>query len=130
MQPVSEITHGIKVSVIPKYHHETSKPSLGRYIHSYDIAIENLSGLEVQLLRRHWIITDGFGNSRVIKGDGVIGQQPILGPDDVHYYTSWSPMTTPVGKMKGFYTMRRTADNSFFEVEIPEFPLIAELKLN
>lgn len=130
MQPFKATTYGVEVAVVPKYHEEHSKPSLNKYIHSYDVTISNFSGLEIQLISRHWIITDSNGKVKEVKGDGVIGLQPILEPEESHSYTSWCPLATPVGKMSGSYIMIRKADNSVFEVVIPEFKLIADFKMN
>ena len=130
MNPVSATTQGIEVTVLPQYHEEMSKPSLNKYVHSYKIRITNKSGLEVQLISRHWIITDSNSKIRNVEGQGVIGQQPILSPDDSHHYKSWCPLSTPEGKMSGTFTMIRTIDNSAFLVEIPEFRLIANFKNN
>ena len=130
MNPVSAITHGIKVTVLPQYHEEMSKPSLNKFVHSYQVRITNNSGIDVQLMSRHWVITDANSKVRNVKGEGVIGQQPFLEPEQSHHYKSWCPMSTPVGKMSGSFTMVRMADNSVFEVEIPEFRLIADFKNN
>ena len=130
MSRVSAITQGIEVSVIPHYHNEMSKPSLNKYVHSYLVSITNHSDLEVQLLSRHWVITDANSKIRHVTGEGVIGQQPILEPGQSHNYKSWCPMSTPVGKMSGTYTLIRSVDNSAFGVIIPEFKLIADFKKN
>lgn len=130
MNPVSATTQGIQVSVIPHYHDEMSKPSLNKYVHSYLVTITNLSGLNVQLISRRWIITDANGKVREVQGDGVIGLQPKLEPEESHTYQSWCPLSTSVGKMGGSYVMVREADNSVFEAEIPEFKLIADFKMN
>ncbi|MDF1696604.1 MAG: Co2+/Mg2+ efflux protein ApaG [Saprospiraceae bacterium] len=130
MKAVSAITQGVQVTVISTYHEEHSKPSLNKYVHSYNVTITNLSGLEIQLISRHWIIKDANGKIREVKGDGVIGLQPILMPEESHQYTSWCPLSTPVGKMGGTYAMIRRADNSVFNVTIPEFKLIADFKMN
>jgi len=130
MQPVSAITHGVKVTVTSQYHEEHSKPSLNKYVHSYHVTITNYSGMEIQLLSRHWIITDANSKVREVRGDGVIGLQPILEPEASHSYTSWCPFSTPVGKMSGSFYMIRKADNSLFEVTIPEFKMIADFKMN
>lgn len=130
MNSVSATTHGIQVSVVPHYHDEMSKPSLNKYVHSYMVTIKNLSGLDVQLISRQWFITDANGKVREVQGDGVIGLQPKLEPEESHSYQSWCPLSTPVGKMSGSYMMIRTVDNSVFEVEIPEFKLIANFKMN
>ena len=129
-QPVTATTHGVRVTVTSKYHPEQSRPSQNKYVHSYDVTISNFSGLEIQLISRHWIINDAHGKVREVKGDGVIGQQPVLLPEESHSYTSWCPLSTPVGKMGGSYIMIRKADNSIFEVTIPEFKLIADFKYN
>ena len=130
MHSVSETTHGVQVTVTSKYHEEHSKPSMNKYVHSYDVTISNFSGLDIQLISRHWIIKDANGKVREVKGDGVIGLQPTLEPEESHSYTSWCPLSTPVGKMGGKYVMIRKADNSIFEVVIPEFKLIADFKMN
>ena len=130
MNPVSAITQGIEVTVLPHYHEEMSKPSLNKYVHSYKVKITNLSGLDVQLLSRHWIITDANSKVRDVKGEGVIGQQPILEPEESHHYKSWCPLSTSVGKMSGSFTLIRMVDKSVFEVAIPEFRLIAYFKNN
>ena len=130
MNTVSVTTNGIEVAVTPQYHGDMSKPSLNKYIHSYQVKITNLSGLDVQLLSRHWIITDANSKVRNVKGDGVIGLQPILETEQYHKYKSWCPLSTPVGKMSGTFTMMRMADNSLFEAEIPAFKLIADFKNN
>ena len=130
MNTVSTTTNGIEVSVTPNYHDDMSKPSLNKFIHSYQVKITNLSGIEVQLLRRHWIITDANSKVRDVKGDGVIGLQPIIEPNQYHRYKSWCPLSTPVGKMSGSFTMMRVVDRSLFEVEVPEFRLIADFKNN
>lgn len=130
MHQVSATTEGIEVTVEPKYHTELSKPSLNKYVHAYHVTITNRSGLNVQLLSREWLITDANGKVRVVKGEGVIGQQPTLEPDQSHRYRSWCPLSTPVGKMSGSYTMIRMVDDSIFDIEIPEFKLIADFKNN
>ena len=124
------ITHGIKISVSSKYEKEASNPTLKRYIHSYHIKIENLSNKRVQLLSRYWLITDGDGTKREVKGEGVIGEQPKLYPGDIHSYSSWSPLSFPAGKMKGHYIMKDLDSNEHFQVDIPEFRLIASFKEN
>lgn len=130
MEAVTATTNGVQVTVTPKYHKEHSKPSMYKFIHSYDVTITNYSGLDIQLISRHWFIHDALGKVKEVKGDGVIGLQPVLGPDESHSYTSWCPLSTPVGKMNGIYIMIRKADNSVFEVTIPEFKLIADFKMN
>lgn len=130
MNPVSANTQGIEITVWPHYHEDMSKPSLNKYVHSYKVRITNNSGFEVQLLSRHWIITDANSKVRNVKGEGVIGQQPILENGESHHYKSWCPLSTPVGKMAGTFTLIRTINNSAFLAEIPKFRLIADFKNN
>ena len=86
--------------------------------------IHNQSQQTVQLLRRHWIITNGFGEVEHVKGDGVIGKQPILHPNEEHEYISGCPLPTSMGSMKGSYQMRNEK-GELFDVFIPEFLLAA-----
>ena len=124
------ITHNIKISVKSFYHGQQSNPLVNRYIHAYHVQIENLSPETVQLINRHWIIVDSNGVTREVEGEGVIGRQPTVTPGQLHSYTSWAPLASDIGKMYGTFTMRRVADDSLFEVEIPVFKLIAPFKQN
>lgn len=124
------ITKGISVTVKTKYENSQSTPDLQKFIHSYHIIIENNSDVTVQLLRRHWIIMDSSLVAREVKGDGVIGKQPVLAPGESHSYTSWCPLQTDIGKMKGTFTMLRLVDGNEFEVLVPDFKLIADSRLN
>lgn len=124
------ITEGIQVSVTTEFQLQHSNPAQRKFVHSYEVTIENKSQYTVQLMRRHWIIKDGFSNVREVKGDGVIGEQPVLQPGQKHTYSSWSPLPTDVGSMKGSYLMVRLSDQRQFEVRVPEFSLIADYKLN
>lgn len=124
------ITQDIKVSVETMYQSMYSKPLAKEYIHAYRITIENLGSETVQLLRRHWYIWDSSGVLREVEGEGVIGEQPVLEPLDVHQYVSGCPLKTDMGKMYGVYTMQRTSDETLFEVTIPVFYLIPPFKNN
>lgn len=130
MLQVTCITNGISVSVKPRYEAEHSNPSVNKYIHSYTVIIENKSPHTVQLLSRHWIIMDSHLNIREVRGEGVIGEQPILNPGDIHEYTSWSPLSTEFGKMSGSYQMIRSVDNEKFDVRVPVFVLSNSARLN
>lgn len=123
-------TNGIKVSVDAAYQSAYSRPLEMKYIFAYHVTIENLSADTVQLLRRHWYIFDSNGVIREVEGEGVIGQQPILAPGEVHEYASWSPLMTEMGKMAGTYLFLNQSDNEQFRVKIPEFKLLAPFKLN
>ena len=127
---VTLTTHGIKISVETFYQPTHSQPRRSKYIYAYRVTIDNCSEYTVQLLRRHWYIYDSNGQLKEVEGEGVIGEQPILQPGEQHQYTSWTSMTTSIGKMYGTYTMRRQVDKQLFQVDIPEFQLIAPYKLN
>lgn len=124
------ITKGIKISVETFYQPTYSKPLESQFVFAYRVTIENLSAETVQLLRRHWIIVDSNGINREVEGEGVIGKQPILEPGQTHQYVSWANINTSIGKMFGNYLMVRHADEVEFDVEIPEFKLIAPFILN
>ena len=124
------ITQGIKVTVLPSYQAAYSRPALGRYIFAYHIIIENLSADTVQLLRRHWFIWDSNGTIREVEGEGVIGQQPLLAPGQKHEYASWCDLTTGIGRMHGAFLMRRDMDGKEFQVGIPQFRMVAPMRLN
>lgn len=124
------ITQGIKISVTPKYEPQHSNPLDHKYLFSYHIVIENLSEYTVQLLKRHWLIRNAHGELKEVQGDGVIGKQPILHPGQIHEYSSWCPLTTAIGRMKGSYLMKRLSDEGTFNVQIPAFELVAAFKYN
>ncbi len=124
------VTNGIRVTVSPYYEREVSMPSQNKYIFSYYITILNTSDKTVQLLARHWKIYDSNNTMREVKGDGVIGKQPILKPGESHSYNSWCPLMTSIGKMAGSFSMMNVDDKSTFDVVVPEFRLVAEFILN
>ncbi len=126
----SALTEGIKVSVLTLYQPEYSNPFEEHFVYSYKIAIENHSDYTIQLMRRHWLIFDSNGTMREVEGEGVIGQQPVLEPGEVHEYVSGCNLRTSMGKMVGTYTMERMVDGKRFKVEIPEFVMIPPFKLN
>ena len=118
----SEITRSIKVTVRPFYLDQHSSPADGHYVWAYHVRIEN-AGLEtVQLRRRHWRITDGFGRLQEVRGPGVVGEQPVLGPGESFEYTSSCPLTTPSGFMVGDYEMETRGGENFL-VQVPAFSL-------
>lgn len=118
------ITDGITVRVAVNFLPEQSRPEAGKWFWVYHIRIENRSGQTVQLLSRYWRITDGRGMVNIVEGDGVVGEQPVLGPGRAHDYVSGCPLSTPSGSMEGHYMFRRD-DGSLFEAAIPFFPLAA-----
>ncbi len=127
---VAQITDGVKVSVETTYQPEYSNPANEHFMFAYRIEIENLSGYSIQLLRRHWNIFDSNGSHREVEGEGVVGQQPIIEPGEIHEYVSGCNLQTDMGTMHGTYEMVRLVDNETFFVNIPKFDLIAPFKLN
>jgi len=123
-------TKGIRVSVETMYQPTYSKPLNYEYVHAYRITIENMSSVTVQLLRRHWYIWDSNNILREVEGEGVIGQQPTLKPGESHQYVSGCPLRTEMGKMHGTFLMQDQDTLATFDVEIPEFELVAPFKMN
>jgi ApaG protein len=116
------VTNDIRVTVLPEYSEERSEPELDRYFWLYTIEIHNEGSAAVQLTHRHWRITDARGKLEVVKGPGVVGEQPRLEPGQSFRYTSGCPLTTPSGIMVGSYSM--VDQNGWaFEVAIPAFSL-------
>lgn len=122
--PSSQTTRGITVRVSVSYLEEQSEPGRGRWFWAYHIRIENDGEQPVQLLTRHWIITDGRGARHSVEGEGVVGEQPLIAPGGSYDYVSGCPLATPSGSMQGSYRMIG-ADGDRFDVAIPRFALIA-----
>lgn len=116
------VTRGIRVRVQPQYLEEESAPVDGRYVWAYTIDIINEGTETVQLRSRHWRITDAAGRTEEVRGPGVVGETPVLGPGESFRYTSGCPLTTPSGIMVGSYQMT-TEDGGRIEVAIPAFSL-------
>jgi ApaG protein len=127
---IAEITKGIKVSVETEYQPTYSSPSQYHYVFTYRITIENQSEFTIQLLRRHWHIYDAGFLSREVEGEGVVGQQPILEPGQLHQYVSGCNLKSGIGKMVGIYQMERIVDGVKFDVAVPAFTMIAPNRLN
>ncbi len=127
---VSEVTEGVKVSVVTEYQPEYSNPRQTHFVFTYKIIIENHSDNTVKLLRRRWNIYDSNGVVREVEGEGVVGQQPVLEPGEIHEYVSGCNLRTNLGKMAGTYLMERVFDGRHFQVVIPEFTLIVPYRLN
>lgn len=123
-------THNIEISVEVKYWSQHSMPKENHYFFVYFITIENKSDFSVQLLRRHWDIFDSIGDKRVVDGDGVVGETPVLEPGQKFEYNSGCNLTSELGYMKGYYTLIKLMDGKEFNVDIPQFDLIVPAKLN
>jgi len=112
----------IEIIPIPQFIPEQSDPESRRYLFAYTITLRNVGQMSAQLVSRHWIITDGQNQIQEVRGQGVVGKQPVLKPGESFEYTSGSSMSTPIGTMKGTYQML-AEDGHHFEAEIPEFVL-------
>ncbi|OIP41602.1 MAG: Co2+/Mg2+ efflux protein ApaG [Deltaproteobacteria bacterium CG2_30_63_29] len=120
-------TNGIRIRVQTTFLPERSTAE--HYFFAYNVLITNEGDEASQLLDRHWVITDGAGRTQEVKGAGVVGCQPLLEPNGVFEYTSFCPLTTPVGTMTGSYTMR-TSNGETFQAAILPFTLAVPHTLN
>ena len=119
---MSEARYQFQVTVQPRYLPEQSDPSAGQYAFAYTVRITNAGTVAAQVVSRHWIITDGHGQIREVKGLGVVGHQPLLAPGQSFEYTSGSQMPTPAGTMHGSYFCV-AEDGERFETPIAPFAL-------
>lgn len=124
---VTAVTEGIQVSVEVTYQAEFSSPNQHHFVFTYKVNIENKSPHTVQLLRRKWEIFDAAEDIKIVEGDGVVGQQPILEPGESHSYISGCNLKSGLGKMRGIYTMEKLFDGKMLEVVVPEFQMIATI---
>jgi ApaG protein len=116
------VTNNVRVEVESQYAAERSQPFQNEWFFHYTVRITNERDETVQLLSRHWIITDSTGHAEEIRGAGVVGEQPVLAPGESFQYTSGCPLRTSTGVMRGTYEMV-TEDGDHFEVEIAPFAL-------
>jgi ApaG protein len=127
---VTEITQGVKVSVETEYQAAYSSPGQSHFVFTYKITIENTSDYTIQLKRRRWLIFDAGFLQQEVEGEGVVGQQPILEPGQMHQYVSGCNIKSGMGKMVGSYSMERMVDGTKMSVAIPSFVLMAPLRMN
>jgi ApaG protein len=123
-------TRGVRVIVRPEYLPEQSRPEADRWLFAYHVVICNEGREAVQLVNRHWVITNGEGVTDEVRGAGVIGQQPALEPGAEFHYTSGCPLDTPVGTMHGSYEMCVLATGETFEAHIAPFRLAMPTAVN
>jgi ApaG protein len=116
------VTRGVRIEVSTEYDPSRSFPEHNRWFYLYTVEISNDGAQTVQLLSRHWIITDASGHVEEVKGPGVVGESPVLQEGESFEYTSGCPLTTPYGTMHGTYQMV-TADGDRFDAQIAEFVL-------
>ncbi|MCG6933141.1 MAG: Co2+/Mg2+ efflux protein ApaG [Gallionella sp.] len=114
--------HGVVIQTQVNYLPDQSDESGNRFVFSYTITITNLGQSSAKLISRHWIITDANNHVQEVRGQGVVGEQPLLKPNQSFEYTSGTVLTTQVGTMRGSYQMQAD-DGKQFDVEIPQFVL-------
>lgn len=114
--------YAIQVEAEAEFVASQSEPENGRFVFAYHITLTNIGRVGARLLSRHWIITNGAGETQEVRGDGVIGEQPVLAPGQQFRYTSGSVLETPVGSMHGSYRMQ-AEDGHHFDAPIPPFTL-------
>jgi ApaG protein len=130
---ISLTTLDVTVSAESTYQRDYSEPAKRQYVFSYRIRIANDGPRPVQLLSRAWEVIDATGARRLVEGEGVVGEQPLILPGHYHEYTSWVQFETPIGAMRGSYAMQRIGRqgiDGMFQVEVPKFLHIAPEVLN
>lgn len=125
-----QISQGIRVNVETFYQDEQSRPLLNEFLFAYRITIENHNSYAVRLLQRHWHIFDSTGKREEIEGEGVVGLQPFIEPDNFFQYVSGCNLGSEIGRMYGDYIMENQQTKELFKVTIPSFDLVAPSKLN
>lgn len=116
------VTRNVRIRATPRFMPERSDPNKRRFFWAYRIEIANAGPVAVQLLTRHWRITDANGHTEDVRGPGVIGETPVIQPGTSFSYTSGCPLSTPSGIMAGSYQMK-TTDGELFDAAIPAFSL-------
>lgn len=127
---VQQVTRGIKISVATTFEGTFYKNYKMHFAFGYKITIENQSKDSVQLMARHWKITDALNVPEFVDGEGVIGKKPVLKPGESHTYSSGCLLTSPFGAMEGFYQMVNFTTTRKFRVKVPTFKLSAPFALN
>ena len=125
----SALTRGILVTVHSQYIPEKSSETGRQFAFAYTVNIANRGEETAQLVNRHWIITDADGDVQEVRGEGVVGAQPVLQPGEEFEYTSWCMIATPAGTMRGSYEMV-TSDGDRFDAEVAPFKLAQSTLLN
>ena len=123
-------TRGVRILVRPRFVPEQSDPDNGQWLFAYHITIRNLGEETVQLISRHWVITNGEGKVEEVRGPGVVGYQPVLKPGEEFEYTSGCPLSTPVGTMHGEFNMIVAGSGEKFDAKIEPFRLAVPKALN
>ena len=127
---VEQITQGVKISVKTKYNGTSYRNNRLYYVFAYFVTIENYSNKTIELTHRFWEIFDSLNKTEFVEGEGVIGQTPVLKPNDTYSYSSGCFLESNVGAMKGFYTMKDVKTSEQFKVAIPTFQLATPILSN
>ncbi|MTG96941.1 MULTISPECIES: Co2+/Mg2+ efflux protein ApaG [Myroides] len=127
---ITKVTKGVKISIKTAYEGSFYRKKKLSYAFTYEITIENHSDAIIQIDSRFWKIFDSTNGFEFVQGEGIVGQQPILYPDDSHTYRSGCVLESTMGTMEGNYTVNNLLDNSTFKVLIPRFQLIAPFSMN
>ena len=127
---VSQITRGIKISVLTNFEGTYFKDHKMHFAFTYHITIENHSKDSVQLTSRHWEISDSLNHVEIVDGEGVIGKKPVLKPGELHTYSSGCLLMSPFGAMTGHFNMINFTTTRTFKVAVPTFRLSAPFALN
>ena len=127
---VQQITNGIKISVQTHFEGTFYKEEIIHFAFSFEVSISNERQNPVQLLSRVWHISDALNSKESVEGDGVIGEQPIIHPNETYIYSSGCTLKSPFGSMKGLYSMVDLLDNNMFKAKIPTFKLCTEFAQN
>jgi len=127
---VTQITRGIKISVLTSFEGTYFKNYKIHFAFSYEITIENHSKDSVQLNTRHWEILDSLNDVEIVDGEGVIGKKPVLKPGEKHSYSSGCLLSSPFGAMSGYFNMINFTTTKIFKVIVPTFKLSAPFALN
>lgn len=127
---VTQITKGIKISVLTSFEGTYFKNYKIHFAFSYQITIDNQSKDSVQLNSRHWEIFDSLNNKEIVDGEGVVGKKPVIKPGESYTYSSGCLLSSPIGAMNGFYNMVNFTSTKNFKVIIPTFRFSAPFALN
>ena len=127
---VTQITRGIKISVMTSFEGTYFKNYKIQFAFSYEITIENHSKDSVQLMSRHWEIFDSLNEVEIVDGEGVVGKKPVLKPGERHTYNSGCLLSSPFGAMKGYFNMINFTTTRNFRVIVPTFRMSTPFALN